>query len=40
MEKSMKRFSLIFLITALVIVGYFEISVFQAEKLFWINLGL
>jgi hypothetical protein len=36
----MKRFSLIFLITTLAIVGYFEISVTQAEKLFWLNLGM
>jgi len=36
----MKRFSLIFLITALVIAGCFETSVSHAEKLFWINLGM
>ncbi len=36
----MKRFSLIALLTTLVIIGAFEISVSHAEKLFWINLGL
>jgi hypothetical protein len=36
----MKRFTLLFLITALGIIGYFEVSMTHAEKLFWLNLGL
>ncbi len=36
----MKKFSLFFAITALSIIGYFEISVFQAERLFWLQLSL
>ena len=39
-EKRMKRFSLIFLVTTLVVIGYFEVSVSHAEKLFWLNLGM
>lgn len=35
----MKRFSIIFLITVLCIVGYFEISLSHAETLFWLNLN-
>jgi hypothetical protein len=36
----MKKFSLLFVITALSIIGYFEISVSQAEKLFWLTVGM
>lgn len=39
-EENMKRFIFISLITALCIIGYFEISLSQAEKLFWLNLSL
>ncbi len=35
----MKRFSIIFLITVLCVVGYFEISLSHAETLFWLNLN-
>jgi hypothetical protein len=38
--KSMKRTSIIFLITVLVIICGFEITTSHAENLFWINLGL
>ena len=36
----MKKFSLLFAITALSIIGYFEISLSHAEKLFWLKLGM
>jgi hypothetical protein len=36
----MKRASIIFIITVLVIISGFEITTSQAENLFWINLGL
>jgi hypothetical protein len=36
----MKRFSLLFAITALSVIGYFEISVSQAEKIFWLRVGM
>jgi hypothetical protein len=36
----MKKFSLLFAITVLSIIGYFEISVSQAEKLFWLAVGM
>ena len=36
----MKRFSLVFLVTIVVLVGSSTIISSQAEKLFWINLGL
>ncbi len=35
----MKRFGIIFLITVLCIVGYFEVSLSHSEALFWLNLG-
>jgi hypothetical protein len=38
-EETMKRFSIIFLITVLCIVGYFEISLSHSETLFWLNLN-
>jgi hypothetical protein len=36
----MKKFSLLFVITTLSIIGYFEISISQAEKLFWLTVGM
>jgi hypothetical protein len=36
----MKRFSFIFLLTALAIIGFFEVSVSQAEHAFWLNVGM
>ncbi len=36
----MKRYILIFLVTALCIIGYFEFSLSQAEQLFWLNLSI
>jgi thiol:disulfide interchange protein len=36
----MKKFSILFAITALSIIGYFELSLFQAEKLFWLKLSM
>ena len=36
----MKRFSLLLIVTVLVIIGSSEILTSQAEKLFWINLGI
>ena len=36
----MKKFSILFSITVLSIIGYFEISISQAEKLFWLRLGM
>ena len=36
----MNKFSILFSITALSIIGYFEISLSQAEKLFWLRLGM
>jgi hypothetical protein len=35
-----RRFSLISLLTALTIIGIFEISLTHAEKLFWLKLGM
>lgn len=36
----MKRFSLIFLMTVLGIIGYFEFNLSYAENLFWLNVGM
>jgi|GEM_PF-2365090 len=36
----MKRFSLVFFITIVVFVGSSTVITSQAEKLFWINLGI
>ena len=36
----MKRFSLVFVVTVVVLVGSSTIIISQAEKLFWINLGI
>lgn len=36
----MKRYTLLFLITVLLTIGYSEISLSLAERQFWINLGL
>lgn len=36
----MKRFVLIFLLTAMCILGYFEFNLSADEKLFWLNLSL
>ena len=36
----MKRFGLVFFITIVVFVGSSTVITSQAEKLFWINLGI
>ena len=36
----MKRFSVVFLVTVVVLVGSSTVIASQAEKLFWINLGI
>lgn len=36
----MKRFGLVFFITIVVLVGSSTVITSQAEKLFWINLGM
>jgi hypothetical protein len=36
----MKRFGLVFFITIVVLVGSSTVITSQAEKLFWINLGI
>ena len=36
----MKRFSLVFFVTIVVLIGSSTVIASQAERLFWINLGI
>ncbi len=36
----MKRFSIIFLLTVVCVIGFFEVSLTHAEKAFWLNVGM